>query len=149
VIRAAHRGHRERRIVREWAHHVLDRGRIDERLVALHVHHDVARQLARHLGDAIGARAMPGGRHPDVPAVTRDRSGNALVVGRHDHRVQPAGLPDALVDANDHRLAAEVGQGLAGKPGRIESGGNDGHHGGGESRAGKHVATLVGGHGGS
>jgi hypothetical protein len=66
-------------------------------------------------------------RHPNGPAMTRHDFGNPLIVGGHDHRVQAAHLPYTLADVDNHRLAAQVGQRLAGEAGRIVSGGDDRH----------------------
>ncbi len=59
--RHAERGHVRIRVVLEQARDLIDQRRRDERLIALHVHDDVARgpaARARDLSDAIRARRM-------------------------------------------------------------------------------------------
>jgi hypothetical protein len=57
-----------RRIGNQRFDDLLDHLRLDERFVALDVHHDVARQVGSHFRDAIGAGAVRGACHSRDPA---------------------------------------------------------------------------------
>jgi len=94
---------------------------LEQRFVALHIDHDgvvAEAQHARGLGQSIGAGCVIGAREDGFDAVSCDDVDDALVVGR-DH--DPCRTPLARARSatrNHHRLAADIGQGLAGEPRR-------------------------------
>jgi hypothetical protein len=96
-----------------------DELRLDQRLVALHVHDGLAfRQVQqpRGFGEPVGARGVLGSRHQRLVAVLSHGAGDALVVGRHVHGTCAA-LRRPLAYVHHHRLAVELGKGFAGKSG--------------------------------
>ena len=99
-----------------------DHRRVDQRLVALDVDDDVAVERRGHFGEAVGAAAVVGAGHHRHAAVGLDRVAHARVVGRDDDLGDPRRPPRLFDDADDHRQAAEVDQGLAGEPGRRVAG---------------------------
>ena len=95
--------------------HRADEARVDEGLVALHVHHDLVLAEAEQvdgLGEAVGARGMRGRGGADAPAERRHRVRDLGVVGR-DHHLLGAALRGPLGDPGDHGLAGDVGEHLA------------------------------------
>ena len=108
----------ERRHLRTRAQelrHLGDGARVDQRLVPLHVEVPVGRQVARRLRDALGAIAAGRVRHQGAKARRFHGARDAPVVGRHRHFVDPGGAAGALRDADDHRRAADVGEGFTGQ----------------------------------
>jgi hypothetical protein len=95
-----------------------DQQRVNQRLVALHIDHDRCRHSSRwqldHLGQAIGAAGVIGTGQQGAQAVALGRGQHFRMVGGHQHLVG-ARQQRPLGDAHDHRLAAEIEQGLAGK----------------------------------
>jgi hypothetical protein len=71
-------------------------------LVTLDIHDDVARQLGRHLSNAI-CTGRVGRRGEHGLATARCHGGHdALVVGSHDDGIDQAGLAGTLIDVLDH-----------------------------------------------
>ena len=121
------RRHRHRRIGDQRRDGLIDRPRIDQRLVALHVDDDVAVERFDHFSESIGAalnawlssagrarrirRRACAMRKSSVATITRDTDGC---------RAGPA------VYVFDHRLAVDVRERLAGETCRGESSGDDG-----------------------
>ena len=105
----------------------VDRARIDQRLVALHVDDDVAVERRGDFGEPIGAglvcrlaSAAPC-RRTRATRVAMRRSSVATIT-RDTHRRRRG----AAIDVLDHRPAVDVGERLAGESCRGESGGDDG-----------------------
>src|SRR5580698_3583173 len=95
--------------------HLLDQGRRDQRLVALHVHDDLVRMprmLACHLSDAIGPGSVRSGRHDDLGAERMTRAQDQVIVGSNQHVVSARGTR-ALVYPLHHRFAADGHERLA------------------------------------
>ena len=91
-----------------------------QRLVALHVDDDVARQVGGDFGDAIGAGAVRRRASSARCRRTLARAAAiALVIGGHDHRVDAARGRGAAIDVLDHRPAGDIGERFARK--RVES----------------------------
>ena len=86
---------------------------------------DLAREVVRNLGDAIGARPVCRLGHPHDAAKVLDCGGNPLVVRRNDHGIDPACVGRAAIDVLDHRTAGDLSERLARKSRRGESGGDD------------------------
>ena len=125
-MRFGQRAHRRIRIVEHRKNCRVDRGRIDQRLVALNV--DDQPRLGMSRGDlrhAIGAREMIGARHrhlrPEAPRFGVD----ALVVGGdHDARKVPR-HGNTLVNMLQHRFGADFGESFSRKPRRRVTRRND------------------------
>src|SRR5512143_2086842 len=49
----AERAHRDRWIIQKWGDSLIDHLRMDERLISLHIHDDVAVELIRNLCDPV------------------------------------------------------------------------------------------------
>ncbi len=80
----------------------IDRGRVDQRLVALNIHDDL-RVLGRsHFGHAVGTRKVVGARHPHRRSERACGVEYALVVGGNDGAGEVAGLLGTLVDVLQH-----------------------------------------------
>jgi len=77
----------------------------------------------------IGAGLMIGTRQSNIAAKFVDGGGDAQVVGGDDDVGENPGHGHAAVDVLDHRTAVEIGERLAGEPGRSVSGGDDGDDG--------------------
>ena len=94
----------------------IDHGRVDQRLIALHVDDEVAvRPLCGDLGEAICPRCVVGTRHDGVAAVLFDGRTDAFVIRRHDDLVDALRLYCPLINADDHRLPRDIAQGLPGQ----------------------------------
>ena len=65
-----------------------------------------------------------GARHDGLAAGGPNRSQDLLRVGRDDHAAG-LGRHGAAPHVHDHRLAIDIGQRLAGQPGRLHARGND------------------------
>ena len=98
---------------------------VDGRQVALHVDHDVDAVLGverlQRLVDAVGAGGVVGPRHHGAAAGLFHRRRDRLGIGRH-HRLADLGGLRAAQHMHDHRLAGDIGQRLAGQPGRGHAG---------------------------
>ncbi len=111
-------GDRRIRMGFQQSRHVPHQRRIQQRFVALHVHHDlVIREPQRHgrLGQPIGPRRVIGARHAGKQSLRGNGIVDARVVGRN-HDARRAARKRALRDPHDHRLAGDVGERLAGQP---------------------------------
>ena len=111
----------------EECRHVPDQRRIEQRLVALHIDHDfVVREAEpnRGFGEAIGARRVIGARHACRMAVRDDGVAHPYVV-RRDNDTRCAAFARAFRDAHDHRLARDIGEGLAREARRRVTRGNE------------------------
>ena len=110
--------------------HRVDRGGVDERLVALHIedhrflgggsgqlHHAL-----HHRGDALAARATAGARAQAREAPVRGRGDQGVAVGAEHHRLRASRLTAALQHAAKHRPPADVGHHLARQARRLEPG---------------------------
>src|SRR6516164_1897176 len=96
--------------------------------VALHIDDDGAAPLRvgdlERLEDAIGARDVIGARHYGAAAGFLDTGGDHVRIGRDHDLPEPRGLR-AAQHVHDHRLARDVEQRLARKPGRSHARGDD------------------------
>ncbi len=102
----------------------VDRGRIDQRLVALDVH-DHRRVVGRgRFGHAIGSRKMIGARHHHLRAERTRGFVNALVVGGDDQFGKITRLAGPLVDMLEHGLTGDSGEGFSRESGGGKPGGN-------------------------
>ena len=103
--------------------HALRRNR---RYVPLHVHHDlgIAADLLQRLVDAAGAVDVVVAGHRRLAAGGPDGVGDRTLVGRHDDAAD-AGLDSPAPDMDDHRLARDVGHGLAGQAACRHAGGHE------------------------
>ena len=115
VFHAHHDGrHRQILIHLKGCDEIVDHGRLDQRLVALHVDDEVdLRVCLCHLGESIGTRRMVGARQERLAAFRSHSIVDALVVRRHDHLLGLLRAARTLQDAADHGLAADVGERLA------------------------------------
>ena len=102
----------------------VDELRVDQGLIALHVHHGVvavqAEQLAG-LGQAIAAGGVVGTGHDASDAVGLTGGVDAVVVGG-DHDLAGLALRGALGHADHHGQAGDVGQRLVGQAGGGQTG---------------------------
>ncbi len=112
----------------------MDQGWVERRQVALQINHGAklaGRIVCEHrLEHPVGPARMVRARHQRLAARLQNGVAHGLRVGRHQHRAA-IGLNRAPPDMHDHRLPADIGQGLVGEPCRFEPGGyNDeaGHH---------------------
>ena len=67
---------------------------------------------------------MVGPRQHGAPADRLDRRDDPSIVGRHQHRPD-VGFDGAPPDVDDHRLAVDVGERLAGQARRGHAGGDE------------------------
>src|SRR5690606_4662659 len=91
--------------------------------VALEVHHEVIvgePEAIDDLREAIAPRLVIGPRHEALDPRGADEVVDALVVGRHDD-ARGAGLDRPLRRVEDHRLARDLAEGLAGEARRGEA----------------------------
>ena len=112
--RRAQRGHGH--ILSEQSGHLGDGVWRHERFIALQIDDDgivVLPEARRGLGDAVGARGMPGSGDAHRGAEGLGARLDALIVGGHDHP-RRATLPGALEHVLQHGLARDVEEGLAG-----------------------------------
>src|SRR5690606_10824320 len=68
--------------------HGIDDVRVDERFVALHIHHDGVigqAQQGSGLGEAVGAGGVVGSREQGLEAMCLNGSCDGVVVGGHHH----------------------------------------------------------------
>ena len=89
---------------------------VEQRLVPLHVHDDVAVERPRNFGQPVGRAVVIGAREPHVAAEPRDDGRDAQIVGRDDDFRDDRRRGGAAVDVLDHRVAVDIREGLAGKP---------------------------------
>jgi len=111
-------GHRRVGTRCEQRGHAANEGRLEQRLVTLHVHDDLVVGQAEQRGrlrQPVGAREVLGPREAHGNARGRHGGVHAIVVGRH-HDAGGAALHRTLRYAHDHRLAGDVGQRLARQP---------------------------------
>ena len=93
----------------------VDRVRIDERFVALNVHHDVAIFSRRDLGYPVGAGEMVGAGHADAGAEVPCNFEHLIVIRGNDNCGEVPRLGGALVDVLDHRFGGDLGENFTGK----------------------------------
>ena len=86
----------------------VDHGGRQQRLVTLHVDHDVAVHAARDLGNAVGAGAMRRVGQAHHAAEGGHRVGNAGVVGGHHHGIHAGRVGRTSIDVLDHRAAGNL-----------------------------------------
>jgi hypothetical protein len=120
------RAHRQRGVVRERRHRLIDHARLDQRLVALNVDDEIAVERGRDFGEPIGAARVRRRRQPDGAAKPLDRPHDALVVGCDDHRGQRARRRRAAIHVLDHRPSVDVGERFSGETRRLIPCGDDG-----------------------
>ena len=118
--------HFKRRIGEHRGDGGVDRVRLDQRLVALQVDHGTAGVGGHYLRDAVGAADMVGARHDRDAAKRAHGAGDAVVIGRDQHRVHEARRGRAAIHVLDHRPAGDVGENFSGETGRLEPRGDDG-----------------------
>ncbi len=115
----------------EFSGHGVDRCGIDEGLIALHVDDQGAvglkaaaagQELIGHGGDALTARFTGRAGEDGVEAPGGCRGGEIRTVGAEQHRCGSRGQAAALEHTPQHRLAADVGQHLAGQASGFEAG---------------------------
>jgi hypothetical protein len=116
------RGHGNIGIVQQRQRRGIDRGRIDQRLVALDVHDHRCSVGRGRFGHAIGSGKMIGARHLHLRAEGPRGFVNALVVGGDDQLGKIARLAGPLVNMLEHGLTGDSGEGFSretrgGKPG--------------------------------
>ncbi len=92
------------------------------------VDHDLAGQVARHLGDAIGAGGVGVTRHARHAAERLDRGGDPRIIGGHHNGADGARGDGPTADVLDHRPAVEVGERLTGKACGGVTGGDESDH---------------------
>ena len=102
----------------------VDRGRIDQRLVALDVDDHLGVFGGGHFGHAVGAGEVVGARHPHARAETPCGFVDPLVVGGNDRACQVARLGGPFVDVLEHGFGGDGGQDFAGKTGGGKPRGN-------------------------
>ena len=103
---------------RELARHLAHQHRIDERLVALEVHHDLVGREAEEgdrFGQPVGSGGMVGGGGADLPA-ERGRGVRDLLVVGGDHDVVGPAFARALGGPRHQWLPPHVGEHLARQP---------------------------------
>jgi hypothetical protein len=125
VDAAVERRHLQRTIGLERGDQLADGGRIDQRLVTLHVDDDVGVQRRRDFGEAIGAGLVRRFREPHLAAEVGDARGDAEIVGGDDDLRDERRRRGAAVDVLDHRPAVEVRERFAGESRRCVSCGDD------------------------
>ena len=117
-------------------HHGFDNGRIQQRLVPLHIDHQGLieslssrrrHQLIHHASQALTAGAAGLGSEQGAKPPALGSLLNDLAIGASHHRSHTPGLGTTLQHPAQHRLTADVGHHLAGQPGRFQACGN-GHH---------------------
>ncbi len=116
--RPAQGGHLDVAVAHERLGQHVDRGRVDEGLVALDVDDDLAGQQGGNLGQPIGAGGVIGTRQPRDAAEALHRVDDPLVVGGHDHGIH-RGPRRAAVDVLDHGAAVDVSERFSGKAGGV------------------------------
>ena len=118
-------GHLSLRIVTQRIDGAIDRGRIDQGLVALDIHNYLRLQIMGDFGDTIGPRRMIGARHHDVKAGRARCISDARVVGRDNRAGNRSSRGRALSNPNNQRFSVYQQQRLAGQTSRIVTSGND------------------------
>jgi hypothetical protein len=126
----AQRRHQEVGIVGQGGDDLIDHLGLDQRLVTLHVDDDVAGELRRDFGDAVGAGAMIRPCHPGLAAERLDGPDNAFVVGGDEHAIDRPRPRRSQINVLDHRPAGDQGQRLTGEARRLEASRDDGDCGG-------------------
>ena len=121
---------------RKTLHHGFDDGRIQQRLIPLHIDHQGLieslpscrrHQLIDYASQALTAGAAGlGGEQGAIPPALGSLL-NDLAIGASHHRRHALGLGATLQHPAQHRLAADVGHHLARQPGRFQASRN-GHH---------------------
>jgi hypothetical protein len=87
-----------------------DHLRLDEWQISLHVHDDVAAQIAGDLRNTIGTGAMFRSRQSDTTAERFHSAGNTFVIGRDDNRIDAARLCGTPIHVLNHRPASNLGE---------------------------------------
>ena len=109
------RADRNVRILEKRANRLLNHVRLNQRLVALHVDHDVGVERPRDFREPIRAGLMRPRSHPRLPAELPHRRLNARIVRRHDDFGKKRDLRRLLIHALNQGLSGYVHQRLAGK----------------------------------
>ncbi len=103
----------------------IDRGvdgyRVEQRLISLDIHKDVALFMGGDFRHALGAGAMVGARHADGATEAFHGFHDAFIVGCDNHAAGASGQLGALVDALDHGLAGQRNERLARQARRADS----------------------------
>ena len=72
------------RFFQQGVHGGIHRGRIQQRLVSLHIHENIALNVRRYFGNAFGAGAMVGAGHASFASESLDSLNDAFVVSGND-----------------------------------------------------------------
>ena len=119
------RAHDNGRLVRERKNGGIDGQRIEERLIALYVHHQLRVFRRGHLGGTVGTRSVIGTGHADRRSKSARGGFYASVVSGNNNAGQVAGLGGPLKDMLQHRLRADGSESFAWKTGGAVTGGNN------------------------
>jgi hypothetical protein len=82
--------------------------RVDQRLVALHVHDDAALQIDRDFGDPIESTLMHRARHPRDSTKPLDGLRNPRIIGGNDRGINARRRCRTPIDVLDHRSAGDL-----------------------------------------
>ncbi len=116
----------------------VNRGRLDQRLIPLHVHENVVASVdcrCGHFGDALGAGPVFGARHHCFPSKAGHGLQDALIISGDNHAGNSFGEPHARPHPFDHGFSGQSHQRLAREPGGGVSSGNNSEG---------HESTLMG-----
>ena len=97
-------------------HDFFEHDRVQHRLIALNVDHDIGMESGGSLRDAVGAGTMLRRSHNRVAAELHYGASNAFIVGGNQNVIQVPGQPRALVHVLHHGAAEDIRQGLAFEP---------------------------------
>src|SRR5882762_4401337 len=126
--RRRHRADRSLGFLQQGIDRRINRIRIQQRLVSLYVHEDVALFVSRHFGHAFRSGTVLGPRHSRFTAKSLHRFHDAFVVGRHNHPVRPLRHLGPFIHPLNHRLSRQQDQRLPRQPDRTVPRRNHHHH---------------------
>ena len=119
---AAESGHLNGGVAVQRLNDLGDHPRVDQGLVALDVHHDIAIQVGGDFGNPVEPGTVSRMRHTREAAESFHLLRNARVVGGDHNRVDAGSSGRTGVDMLDHRAACNVGKRFSWKSCRIEAG---------------------------
>jgi hypothetical protein len=112
-------------IIQQRVHGAIDRVRIYQRFVALHIHDDLCAQIVSNLGNAISSGFVISTRHHHIEACCRSSVRNPRVVRSDNRPGNGRSSPRPLGDPHNQWFSADFEQRLAGKTRRTITGRDD------------------------